>query len=359
MWRGKGEQVADVLRDLIAAGEWTGQLPGYRTLEQRLKVNRETIEKALRRLEEEGWVGPSAPGKRRTICHRSPSKRTGRQSSLLVIGPRPLHDCSPVNRTMLTRIFQEAESRGWRVVYHHFDFEFPRRAVSSMKRSVADHRPDRVLLQTPSEALEKWALSAPVSCFRLGGSGSAKGIQSLQGVGLSFSGMVCKAAAMLWERGHRRLMIPIVSGKQVMRERTIEASAASWARGVPLIELEAMFPDQGEWLPDVLRGFWPREFPRLLPTAVIVKESNEFLSLLSYCHRQRVRIPRDLSVVQLAGDPASLWLDPQPDRFEFPVEAMCQKVMRWLENAPAKEGSFDWLEPTYHRGGTVAGPGKD
>lgn len=354
MWRGKGEQVADVLRELIAAGEWTGLLPGYRTLEQRLKVNRETIEKALGRLEEEGWVGPSAPGKRRAICHKKARKQSHRQSSLLVVGPRPLHDCSPMNRTMLTRVFQEAESRGWRVAYHHFDFEFPKRAVSSMKRAVGDHRPDRVLMQTPSEALESWAHGAEVPCFRLGGSGSPVGGRSLQGTGLSFSGMVCTAAGMLWEKGHRRLMIPIVSGKQVMRERTIDAFGAGWGKGIPRVELEAMFPDQGDWLPDVLRGFWPREFPRLRPTAVIVKESNEFLSLLSYCHRQRIRIPEDLSVIQLAGDPASLWLDPQPDRFEFPVEAMCQKVMRWLEHASAKGGEFEWLEPTYHRGGTIA-----
>ncbi|BCU77184.1 substrate-binding domain-containing protein [Luteolibacter sp. LG18] len=355
MWRGKSEQVADALRDLISSGEWTERLPGYRTLEQRLKVNRETIEKALRRLEEEGWVSPAEPGKRRAISPRRTQDRAPREHSLLVIAPRALHDCSPVQRMLLTRIFQEAESRAWRVIYHHFDFEFPRRAVAAIKRAVSDHRSDRVLLVTPSEPLERWATGAPVPCFRLGGSGTADGL-GLPGTGISFSGMVCAAAGMLWEKGHRRLMIPIVSGKDTMRERTIEAAAAGWAKGVPRVELEAMFPDQGDWLPDVLRGFWPREFARLKPTAVIVKESNEFLSLLSYCHRQRIRMPQDLSVVQLAGDPASLWLDPQPDRFEFPVEAICQKTMRWLEQPPAKDGTFEWLEPTYQKGGTVGRP---
>jgi len=353
MWQTKDDYVIAALRGLIADGEWPdGRLPGYRTLEQRLKVGRKAVEKAIARLETEGQVGPAGTGKRRTILRRGKSAGGLVARTLLIVTPHPVHECSPGTRALLAGIFQSAESLDWKVQFHHFDFNSPRRTAQTMKRTVANYNPERIILYSPSAGLQKWALESPIPCFRVGGVNNAHG-KNLPGVGVSFGSLVCAAAGRLWAAGHRRLLIPIVSGRDLMRTATLERSAASWAREVPRVELEAMFPFQGEWLPHVLKEFWPRQFARLKPTAVIVKESNEFLSLLSYCNHRNIRIPEDLSVIQLAADPIFSWLDPQPDCFEFPIAAMNQKVAQWLKRRNGREGTFELLEATYQPGGTV------
>jgi len=353
VWLRKDQQVANALRSLIENGEWQQQLPGYRTLEQRLQVHRKVVERALSLLETEGLIAPAEPGKRRKICNRAGEPAASASRRLLMVGPKPIHACSPTHRAVLLEVLQQAEKRGWDTHFHHFDFDFPRRAVNAMKQIVADHRPTRLVLSSPTSALGKWAETAPVPCFLMGGAFlSCSGA----GVAVSFSDMVCAAAKRLWNLGHRRLLIPIVSGKAEIRDHVLRDSAAGWARDIPRVQLEAMFPEQGELLPDVLRGFWPKQFARLKPTAVVVKESNELLSLLSYCNRHAIAIPGQLSVILISGDKACLWIDPSPDRFEFPVEGLCREVMHWLDLPPAKDGKLKILEAPYQAGGTAAPP---
>jgi len=353
MWLGKDLQVAQALRSLIASGEWEGRLPGYRTLEKRLKVHRETIEKALVLLEAEGLVSSTVPGKRREILVSVASKATPECRRLLMVGPRPIHECSPTLRTVLLEVLQRAEKLEWNTVAHHVDFAFPRRSVGTLKRLIADVGATRVLLISPSPAVEKWADDTEVPCFRIGGSSA---VYRSPGISVSFSSIVCAAAGRLWSLGHRRLIIPIVSGKDELRRNALERSASSWAAGIPRVELEAMFPDQGDWLPDVLKTFWPKQFARAKPTGAIVKESNEFFSLLSYCHKQGIRIPQDLSVILLSGDQACQWLDPIPSRFEFPVEEICRRAIHWLEQPQPKEQGMALVSATFVPGGTLAAP---
>ena len=145
----------------------------------------------------------------------------------------------------------------------------------------------------------------------------------------------------------------MISGKAELRQNAIKASKESWARDVPLAVLEGMFMEQGEWLPDVLQGFWPKAFTRSKPTAVIIKQNQEYLSLLSYCYRRGIRIPDDLSVIQLSSDSYCVWLDPLPDRFEFPVERITRKVEQWLQHPPVKPQGIEFVSAIYRRGGTM------
>jgi GntR family transcriptional regulator len=50
-------QLADILRERIAAGEWShGPLPSVRTLSETYEVGRDTAVRAIRELESEGVV---------------------------------------------------------------------------------------------------------------------------------------------------------------------------------------------------------------------------------------------------------------------------------------------------------------
>lgn len=355
-WLRKDEQVAQALRELLIAGEWVDVLPGYRKLERRFKVNRVTLERAMQRLTDEGMLAAAEAGKRRRILHRAETRAEERKvSSVLVIGPRPLNDYSPTYRSLLSRFFQVAESEGWKVNYESLDFSFPRKSITQTERLIADYQPVRVVFVSASAALVQWmATKAKIACFTFGG--EVTGWEDrIDCVASSFGELVCAAASMIRRYGHRRLLIPMVSGRSQLRDNVIAISAAAWAQDVPRVELEAMVAEQGEWLPDVLHGFWPKAFARLKPTAVIVKETNEYLSLLSYAYQRGIRIPEQLSVVLLSGDPSCKWLNPMPDRLEWPTEKFVRVAVDWLSAPVAKQRKFEFIASDYIRGGTLAG----
>ena len=205
-WLAKDEQVAQALRGLIESGEWSGQLPGYRKLERYLKVHRVIIERALDRLMVERLVGPAEPGKRRRILKGSPGPRgTNVRQTLLIYGPHALDDFSATQRKVLTSIFQMAESEGWEVTYEFANFGYPRKAVTQVKRLLADHRPARLILLLPSVSLAHWAASSPaVPCFVVGGETRATG-DRLNGISVSFDQIVCEACSLLRDLGHQRI----------------------------------------------------------------------------------------------------------------------------------------------------------
>lgn len=352
-WLKKDEQVADALRTMIASGEWTGTLPGYRKLEQRLQVSRPTIEKAFDRLTAEGWLGPAVAGKRRQILRADLAAPAVQRRRLLLVGPRPLLELSGVPRQILFETMLKAEADGWEVSFEHFDFGFRKRAVSRLEQLVDEFRASKVLLIFPNDALVAWTTQSKVPCFSLSEDIDANW-QGSQGISVPYSQLVCEAAELLRAQGHWRILIPLLSGKVLLRNNVMEASAAGWAKDYARTDLELMFPEQGEWLPGVMKGFWRKPFAVLKPTAVIVKGTNDFLSLLSFCNQAGIRIPYDLSVIQLSSDPISEWLDPVPDRFEFPVEKICRKILQWLDSTATTRGGFETLSAAYHRGGTVA-----
>jgi len=354
-WLTKDEQVAEALRDLIQSGEWSGQLPGHRRLMQRLKVHRVVIERALDRLVAEGMVEPAQQGKRRGIL-KAGSGGQGKDGNqtLLIVGPHGLNDYSHTNHTILTSVFQSAEAEGMKVSYEFTDFGYPGKAVTQVKRLLADHAPTRLILMSPSVSLVNWAVSgSTVPWFAIGGDVRAVP-DPIDGLGVSFSKLVCDACALFRANGHRRILIPMISGRTVLRKAAMDASTKSWAADIPRVELDAMFANQGEERPDVLARFWPHAFARLKPTAVIAMQNKDYLSLLSYCYQKGIRIPEELSVILLSNDSDCAWLNPQPDCFEFPVKKICRKVMRWLLKPAAKPQGFEFVSSTYLPGGTLA-----
>lgn len=351
-WTYKHQQVAGVLRDLIARGEWVGNLPGYRKLEKRLGVNRSTLERAMEMLEAEGVIGRAEPGKRREIIQAVGNSEDSAEKFLLIVGPRPLDGYSPTPRLLIAQISQNAERLGWKVIYEWCDFGLADKSITRLERMIEDYRATRLILYSPSAEIGYWAEGVRVPCYAIGGDLSPERHQ-LRGSYVSFSRLVCDAAEMLRNLGHERILIPMVHGKDVMRATAIAASKASWARDIADKELERMFADQGQWLPDVLQGFWPKALASLQPSAVIVKETHEYLSLLSYCNTVGKRIPADLSVIQLSSDTTCTWLKPDPSRFEFPTEKMCRRAIQWLKRPQQHKLGLEMLSAEFLKGGTL------
>ena len=62
------EQVGKHLRDELGRGAWGGRMPGGSRLAAELGVGRDTVEAALKLLEQEGLLVPQGAGRRRMIA---------------------------------------------------------------------------------------------------------------------------------------------------------------------------------------------------------------------------------------------------------------------------------------------------
>src|SRR6478735_3813640 len=61
------EECVRVIRLRLSEGEWSGGLPGERTMAQILQVGRDTVRLALQRLEYEKVLLPAQAGSKRTV----------------------------------------------------------------------------------------------------------------------------------------------------------------------------------------------------------------------------------------------------------------------------------------------------
>lgn len=58
------QQLADILREGISSGQYTGRLPSAKTLAQEYEVSHKTSERALHHLVDEGLLAELVKGKR-------------------------------------------------------------------------------------------------------------------------------------------------------------------------------------------------------------------------------------------------------------------------------------------------------
>lgn len=78
-------------------------------------------------------------------------------------------------------------------------------------------------------------------------------------------------------------------------------------------------------------GYWARQFKRLRPTAVLVFETYQYISLLSFCAQTGIRIPQDLSVVCHCYDRSFDWFVPRPAMMPYPGHKTLAHFRQWLK----------------------------
>ncbi|MFO1524162.1 MAG: substrate-binding domain-containing protein [Kiritimatiellia bacterium] len=153
-------------------------------------------------------------------------------------------------------------------------------------------------------------------------------------------------------KGHRRLLLPCHRPFREIRARCIDLVRATFPE-LALEQAEDMVPsvdllDGRDWA-----AFWNRALPRLKPTCVIVWSSLEALSLISYCARTGLRIPRDLSIVALDGNDLMDWFEQPLTHVEADNEADWKAFLRWVDEGCHHDGHID-TTCRFIEGATVA-----
>ncbi|SHK19292.1 DNA-binding transcriptional regulator, LacI/PurR family [Rubritalea squalenifaciens DSM 18772] len=340
----KAEQLARMIEEMIQAGEWTETLPGMEVLAKKYSVNPKTVQRALRLVEQNGWLLPSERRKARKINPSRRQVKAGNRKSLLM-----LYSGIDAKDLVVGTVLQQMSDRwmrhGTAVNMEQVDFAYHKEPSKYLRRLVERHSADAILFYNASRRwIEVGMNMLPVFCCGGGITDSMK----ITSMGFRFSSQIAWLIQKLNSMGHERIMFSYTDPDRGIREEVLSVDAFPGKQENLRGRRSDYCVRVAEDLPDVWSGMWEREFTRLQPTAVIVMEGHHLLSLYAFCAKRGIRIPQDLSVVSLVEFEGGNWLEPAITYAQFPYAKMLNYFEKWIRSGLKplgyREVSMKWME---------------
>lgn len=339
------EQMAAYLRAELGKGRWSGSMPGVLQLERDLGVNRNTLEAALRLLEQDGWLVAQGVGKRRKINMQQEALPNALRVAMLY------YERSDPGRGYMIDLLHRLEEAG------HAPFSAGATLVDlGMKtrrvaRLVEDTEADAWIVVAGSREILEWFSGQEVPAFAL--FGRRRGLP-IAAAGPDKPPAMADLTRRLIELGHRRISLV------ARRERRLPTPGGT--EQAFLDELEAGGLPTGEYnLPDwdeTVAGFQQcvDSLLRLTPpTAIIVDEAPFFTAAMQHLARRGIRVPEDISLVCCDADPHFEWCDPPISHIEWDPRPVVRRIVRWAYHVSrGKEDRRQTLtKAEFVEGGTI------
>lgn len=291
-------ETASTLKEWIASGMLDEILPGEMDLKERLRVGRDTLRLALEVLVNEGWVEPSAQGRKRRIRVQKLSvlkKQADAGLPVTFITPYPFEQGQTLTEMEDTKMRLAEMGRELQIVSPEiFHLKDP------------DHQLENFVQTHPSAAWVLYASSNPMQSWF-----EKKGLPVMvhgwpyPGVNLPYVTKDWEPAAFhaglqFMRNGHRNIgMFEFVErgAGAILIERGLRRALESADNGAKL----HLFKD--ERTPESIARAYESAFKmkdRL--TAMVLTSSNHLLTSLSWMVSRGVRVPADVSLTVLPND---------------------------------------------------------
>ena len=326
------DQAAEALRQAIRSGSLTGLLPGSRPLARTLGINPLTLAEAVKTLVREGWIVSAGPRKRFRIVGGgvdAPGAHKGHTRHIWFLTHEMLPRVDAVALQILSSLLMAR--RSWNIEHRSVPFFGQRALPRRWDDLLRTGRPDHLIVYSGHPGLASWAGGQALPTLYLGGDAGSESIPIL---GVDASAMVRTAAERLLALGHRRLCLPFCgfSTGFIERQREVLGDCLA-AAGLPLVPAYHT-PVVGASDPCDFRQTLEAVFAARAPSAFILFDWPQFLSVSGMIHERGLRIPVDVSLILLSEDRHLPWALPRPAHFRFPVGRVAQTVVRWIERGP-------------------------
>ena len=348
-----------VLRDAIAAGEWSGELPGERKLCERMQVGRDTLRLALKQLEREGVIGRGDPGRRRPILKQSKrqsgsGRGAGKIGSIAYLTPHALERLTETSLAEVDVLRAQLADSGFRLEIVNSPAFGMKRPASSLKKLVNDSKVDAWILHQTTQPMQRWFVENAVPCLL---HGLPHEDIELPFVDLDYVAIGRHAGGFLTGRGHRRIALlrpgARLRGLEFAESGVRDALASSRDSEIePLIVLRET-GSAGGALPQIDRLLGMRN----PPTALIVTRSRQILTALTRFGQVGHKVPGDISLISLDYNPYLDHVLPQPACYKVDVIHAARMLVRKaleLAGSGSTTRSAQALMPDFFPGDSVA-----
>lgn len=317
------EQIAAHLRGDIAAGRWSGAMPGRTELARQLGVGITSMEEALRQLEREGLLASQGAGRMRRILgsNRIAARRPLRIAVLT-------HDRAAMSEGYMVELIHLLREAGHDAYYTRSSMSELGFSVMRIAKLVGETEADAWIICSARREVTEWFAAQAKPAFSLFGRRRGLPIAS---AGPDKSSAYAAATRRLIEHGHHRIVLLVRPDRRLPVPGTPERAF--------LVELAAHGITPGPYhLPDWNEGIdgFQLQLEKLFhvtpPTALIVDEMLLFVATQQFLARKRLRVPEEVSLVSLESDPAFEWCRPSVARIHWERTPVLRRVVGWAHN---------------------------
>ncbi|MFK7850053.1 MAG: substrate-binding domain-containing protein [Akkermansiaceae bacterium] len=347
-WRrnSTAKQLSDFFREELGRQRWTGTMPGVIRLSNELGVSRNTVEAALRDLEQTGILKSQGKGRGRTI--HLDSERSARRGIRVGILNYEASDRSAPD---MLDLYAKLEENG-----HMVD-------IASKTLEDLGHRADRVACLVETMPVDAWIVLAGSlevlewfarSSFpTIAYAGRARNIE-IASITPDKVTPLREAVRRLTDLGHQRIVMMVREDRRFPEPGFAERAFLEELENSGIATGSFNLPDWNQTIEgfhaslDSLFRFTP-------PTALITDEVPFAVATMQFCLARGLKIPEDLSLV--CGDPGRAfdWCHPAIAHIEWNYRPVVRRMVRWVENV--SQGKRDlrksYSPASFVEGGTI------
>lgn len=324
------------LREAIAAGRWTDDLPGERRLCEEWHISRPTLRAALTALAGEGLV-TIAQGRPTRLCDTPPAQARAASESLTIglLSPEPLHAMPPYVLLWVDELRSQLASEGHLLQVHvgraWSGGKNPARALQSLTSTIPAAA---WVLYRSTQAMQQWFEEKQVPCVVVG---SVFPGTTLPSVDRDHRAVCRHAVGAMAARGHQRVAL-LIQEPQYAGDHESEAGFLEGLRAAAPRGLTGHIQRHDGTREGLLRGLDRLiSQPRQRAQAVLVARTSSALTVCTALLQRGLRIPQDVALLCRDDDSFLDETTPQIARYGVPAGAFAKRIFRLIRQ-PGHKG---------------------
>jgi LacI family transcriptional regulator len=316
-------QVADYLREEILRGRWHDFLPGERALSTTLRVSRRTLTSALAQLQSTGVI-KSEPARGHRIL--GVSQRSGKTAAVQQIGlltPVSLDEMRPGTTLWVNDLQALLAERNFRLGFFHGQKFISRQPGRALTKLLAGNAQACWLLAGSTEPTQTWFSQSKIPSVVVG---TCHGDAVLPDVDLDFYVLGRHMAGRLAAFRHRKAALFMTRAPGYF---TSEAETERGFREVLRkagVEAQVVYHERTrDGLVRILRRLFSNPDH---PTVLVMINSLDYLTAISFLTQKGIRVPQEVSVVARNDDAFMSALLPEPTRYHVSPHVLARRIFK-------------------------------
>lgn len=320
----KIEQVAAFLREELADGKWSGEIPGKEELAIDLGVNAKTVGLALQLLEREGLLVNQGSGRRRRIVQPESSSHALKIKILL-------YDNSDYSLFNKRELIHQLSLAGHQVTVVEKTMVDLGMNLERVANYVGDISADAWIVTAGTREIIEWFSRRPVPVLAQFGQNHDLEVSS---VGIDKITPMRVAVDRLIELGHRRIVMLARCERRKPRMHPFEQAFLDQLQSHGIATGAYHLPEWASNIADFHRCL-ESLFGKTPPTAMIIDESVHFLATQLFLARRGMVAPRDVSMICLDLEVAFSWCDPMISHINWKSRPLITYAVKWANRIAA------------------------
>ncbi len=350
------DRTAEVIESEIAAGRWRDRLPGTRVLARETGVSQPTVAEALQRLASSGIIARSGERKAYRILARQAAATRGKSDvskrRVVILTHADIGGLPYSTREVIETTRDKLVRRDWEVEIRTFDFLHAKRPHRSWDHIVPMDPSIPLIAVFGRPPIGEWAVKRGLRMAFLGG---MRADLPVPVIAVKSSLLADEAMTLLTKLGHRRIVLPLCDRPPAFAAGLKESVKSGLERAGVSYVPSYHTPESPYQRPEVIWRMLETIFSRSAPTALIVLDWKEFVTISCLLAKLGLRIPRDISVILLNEQAEADWHVPRLACFRFPVQKLALTLVQWTEGKLRPSGSVN-LSADFEENQSLAPP---